>query len=91
MHKKGKIERFNRAVDAFLAEVRLDRPTTLDAFNAAWAVWLAECYQTQPRRAWPPRFSGSPAGRRTSRGGVSFQGNLQTLTVPLLEGPIRFP
>ncbi len=50
---KGKIERFNRVVDAFLAEVRLDRPTTLEAFNAAWDVWLTECYQTQPHRAVP--------------------------------------
>ena len=50
---KGKIERFNRVVDAFLAEVRLDRPTTLETFNAAWDVWLAECYQTKPHRALP--------------------------------------
>jgi transposase InsO family protein len=50
---KGKVERFNRVVDDFLAEVRLDHPTTLEAFNAAWDVWLAECYQTKPHRALP--------------------------------------
>jgi len=67
---KGKIERFNRTVDALLAEVRLDRPTTLDAFNAAGDVWLAECYQTQPHRAVPhaphpeAAFRGDPEPRR---------------------------
>ena len=30
---KGKIERFNRVVDSFLEEVRLDKPATLDQFN----------------------------------------------------------
>ena len=51
LHKKGKVERFNRVVDSFLAEVRLDKPTTLEDFNAHFQVWLAECYQTQPHSA----------------------------------------
>ncbi|MDA8200552.1 MAG: hypothetical protein M0Z54_14205 [Thermaerobacter sp.] len=47
------MERFNRMEDAFLAEVRLDRPTTRDAFHAAWDVWRGECYHTKPHRALP--------------------------------------
>lgn len=50
---KGKIERFNRIVDSFLAEVRLDKPPTLEQFNAQFQVWLEECYQTQPHSALP--------------------------------------
>ena len=50
---KGKVERFNRVVDSFLAEVRLDKPRTLEDFNASFQVWLAECYQTQPHSAVP--------------------------------------
>ncbi len=47
------MERFNRVIDSFLAEVRLDKPTTLEDFNATFQVWLAECYQTQPHSALP--------------------------------------
>lgn len=47
------MERFNRVVDSFLAEVRLDQPTTLEDFNATFQVWLAECYQRQPHSALP--------------------------------------
>ena len=50
---KGKIERFNRTVDSFLAEVRLDKPTTLDEFNEKFQAWLDVCYQTQPHSALP--------------------------------------
>ena len=50
---KGKIERFNRIVDSFLEEVRLDKPTTLEQFNERFQVWLEECYQTQPHSALP--------------------------------------
>lgn len=50
---KDKIERFNRIVDSFLAEVRLDKPTTLEEFNDKFQVWLDQCYQTQPHSALP--------------------------------------
>ena len=44
---KGKVERFNRTVDAFLAEAALKSPKTLDDFNRLFWVWLSECYHTK--------------------------------------------
>lgn len=41
---KGKIEAFNRRMDAFLAEVALNKPKTLEALNEALALWLEEYY-----------------------------------------------
>lgn len=43
----GKIERFNRTVDSFLAEAALKRPQTLDEYNKYFNVWLQECYHTR--------------------------------------------
>lgn len=39
----GKVERFNRVVDSFLAEAALEKPQTLDKFNSLFWVWLDEC------------------------------------------------
>ena len=47
----GKVERFNRVVDAFLSEVALEKPKTLERLNERFAVWLSECYQNQPHSA----------------------------------------
>lgn len=47
----GKVERFNRTVDAFLAEAALERPTTLAQLNQLWQAWLDTCYQTRPHSA----------------------------------------
>ena len=47
----GKIERFNRVVDAFLNEAALVKPKTLDEFNKLFHVWLDECYQNKPHSA----------------------------------------
>ena len=44
---KGKIERFNRTADSFLAEVALKKPKTLDELNLYFKVWLSECYQNK--------------------------------------------
>lgn len=44
----GKVERFNRVVDRFLAEVALEKPQTLDKLNQLFKVWLEECYNNQP-------------------------------------------
>lgn len=44
----GKIERFNRLIDAFLAEADLEKPQTLDELNRLFVVWMEECYQNQP-------------------------------------------
>jgi Transposase and inactivated derivatives len=47
----GKIERFNRVVDAFLSEVVLEKPRTLERLNELFQVWLSECYQNKPHSA----------------------------------------
>lgn len=43
----GKIERFNRTVDAFLDEVALKQCRRLEDFNRFFKVWLQECYHTR--------------------------------------------
>lgn len=45
---KGKIERFNRTVDSFLAECALQKPRTLDELNQYFAAWLQEEYHQEP-------------------------------------------
>ncbi|MDR1665222.1 MAG: DDE-type integrase/transposase/recombinase [Clostridiales bacterium] len=44
---KGKIERFNRTLDSFLAESDLKRPQDLSEINILFNVWLAECYHNK--------------------------------------------
>jgi transposase InsO family protein len=44
----GKVERFNRVVDAFLSEAKLEKPQSLDKLNELFGVWLEECYQNKP-------------------------------------------
>lgn len=41
---KGKVERFNRTVEQFLAEVSLERPQSLKELNEHFRVWLSEGY-----------------------------------------------
>lgn len=45
---KGKIERFNRTVEAFLSELSLNPPKTLDELNQAFSIWVEEGYNHQP-------------------------------------------
>lgn len=54
----GKVERFNRVVDAFLSEVALTKPQTLERLNELFQVWLSECYQNKPHSALENK--GSP-------------------------------
>ncbi len=51
---KGKIERFNQSLDAFLTEAALDQPATVDRLNALLQAWLSECYHTQPHTGLDP-------------------------------------
>jgi len=44
----GKVEKFNRTVDSFLAEANIEKPKTLDKLNELFWVWLEECYQNKP-------------------------------------------
>ena len=48
---KGKVEKFNRTIDSFLAEIALDKPQSLEQLNQRFAVWLSECYQNKPHTA----------------------------------------
>lgn len=47
----GKVERWNRVVDSFLAEAQLEKPLTLDHLNKLFWVWLDECYQNKAHSA----------------------------------------
>lgn len=44
---KGKQERFNRTLDAFLDEIALKHPGSLQELNKLFDAWLSECYHTQ--------------------------------------------
>ena len=48
---KGKQERYNQTVDAFLAEVSLKKPKDLEELNRLYQVWMEECYLNQPHTA----------------------------------------
>jgi len=48
---KGKIERFNRTVDEFLQEARLENPQTLGQLNGLFRVWLSEGYNHREHSA----------------------------------------
>jgi len=41
---KGKIEAFNRTVEEFIREVRLEKPQTLEQLNELFRPWLSEGY-----------------------------------------------
>jgi len=60
---KGKIEKFNQLVDAFLREVVVEKPKTLDRLNELFQVWLSECYQNRPHSALPNNMSPEMAYR----------------------------
>lgn len=47
----GKVERFNRVVDAFISEAALEKPQSLERLNELFRVWLEECYQDKPHSA----------------------------------------
>jgi transposase InsO family protein len=47
----GKVERFNRVMDSFLAEAKLEKPQSLNRLNEMFWVWLEECYQNKPHSA----------------------------------------
>ncbi|MCS7465025.1 DDE-type integrase/transposase/recombinase [Paenibacillus doosanensis] len=59
----GKVERFNRVVDAFLSEAALEKPKTLERLNELFQVWLSECYQSKPHSALENKRSPETAYR----------------------------
>jgi len=58
---KGKIEKYHRMVDAFLAEAALEKPQSLDRFNELFQVWLEECYRNKPHAALEGKQSPAAA------------------------------
>lgn len=48
---KGKQERFNLTVEAFLDEINLKQPSSLEELNRKFQVWLSECYHTREHSA----------------------------------------
>lgn len=69
---KGKQERFNLTVEAFLDEIALKTPESLEKLNTLFSAWLNECYLTVEHSAlgttpeiafksdsMPPRFIDS--------------------------------
>lgn len=59
----GKVERFNRVVDAFLSEAALEKPKKLERLNELFQVWLSECYQNKPHSSLPNKNSPETAFR----------------------------
>ena len=49
---KGKIERWMRTVDSFLAELALVQVSTLEELNQRFWIWLEEHYNHGPHSAW---------------------------------------
>lgn len=48
---KGKQERYNQTVDAFLREAKLSKPKDLDELNRLYQVWMEECYLNKEHSA----------------------------------------
>lgn len=48
---KGKVERFNRTVEAFLSELSLQKAQTLEELNNLFGAWLSEGYNNKPHSA----------------------------------------
>ncbi len=59
----GKIERFNRVVDSFLQEARLEKPQTLEQLNRLWTAWLGPCYQSREHSALDGKSPETAFGR----------------------------
>lgn len=54
---KGKVERFNRTIDGFLSEIKIEKPDTLNKLNQRFWVWLDECYQHKPHSSLEDNMS----------------------------------
>ena len=54
-------------MDAFLSEVNIDRPKTLDKLNELFRVWLEECYQNKPHAGLDNKMSPEYAYRSDSK------------------------
>jgi transposase InsO family protein len=68
---KGKVERFNRSVEEFIQEARLEKPQTLEQLNALFRAWLSEGYNH--------REHSSLAGKSPAQ---AFAGDAKALRFP---------
>lgn len=48
---KGKQERYNQTVDAFLREATITKPKTIEQLNGLYNTWMEACYLNQPHSA----------------------------------------
>ena len=48
---KGKQERYNQTVDAFLREASIEKPKTVERLNDLYTAWMEECYLNVPHSA----------------------------------------
>jgi transposase InsO family protein len=78
----GKVERFNRVVDGFLAEAKLEKPQTLDQINSLFQIWLEECYQSKPHAGLLNNMSPETA-YRSDKHALKFL-NPETITQAFL-------
>ena len=66
---KGKIEAYNRFVDAFLREARARKIATLEELNRMWHLWVDEYYHNRPHGGLAEYYSSQ--GWEVPAGGIS--------------------
>ena len=66
---KGKIEAYNRFVDAFLREVKAKKITSLEELNSMWHLWVDEYYHNKPHGGLAEYYSSQ--GWEVPAGGIS--------------------
>jgi len=64
---KGKIEKFNHFVNAFIAEAKAAKVKTLTALNHLWNIWLEAYYHDKPHDALGEGVTPKMAWNRDSR------------------------
>jgi len=64
---KGKIEKFNDSVNAFIAEVNAAKVKSLEELNHLWSVWLDAYYHDKPHSSLGEDTTPSMAFNRDSR------------------------
>lgn len=66
---KGKIEVYNRFVDAFLREARAKKISTLEELNRLWHIWVEEYYHNKPHAGLAEYYRSQ--GWEVPEGGIS--------------------
>ena len=63
---KGKVERFNRTVESFLAELSLQKAQTLEELNRLFSAWLSEAYNNKVHSALDKKTPAETFARDTA-------------------------